>query len=437
LILSSGNRVVRAIVRRRRRASTDGGPATCKPTISPVESRLLLRNAFALMTAALRVNRNELARLAEEQGALRRVATLVARGAPPAEVFAAVANETGRLLAADYMLVKRYEQDFVVVVGNYAGPDVPELPPPLGGRWLVQDGTLEALALETGESTRATDYPPAGTQIGAWTRARGLKYFVICPITVDARVWGAVVNLSTRPQPDDTEARMREFTELVATAIANTHNHGELIASRARVVAASDATRRRIERDLHDGVQQRLIALGLEICAAEAAARPDQAELRTRLTRTAEGLGSVLEDLREIARGLHPTILSTKGLPAALRSLARRSPVPVEIDLSVDRRLPEPIEAAAYYIISEALANILKYAGAAAVRVEVGVEDEAVRIHVVDDGIGGADFTGTGLLGIRDRVEAFGGQLELTSPIGKGTALAVSLPLAHVGSPDR
>jgi signal transduction histidine kinase len=180
-----------------------------------------------------------------------------------------------------------------------------------------------------------------------WTRARQIKYFVVCPIIVDARVWGAAINLSVRPQPHDTEARMWQFTELVATAIANAQSSNELIASRSRVVAASDATRRRIERDLHDGVQ-RLISLGLEMRAAEAAVTPDQAELKRRLARTAEGLGGVLEDLREISRGLHPAILSTKGLRAALRSLARRSPVPVELELRVDTRLPDPIEAAAY-----------------------------------------------------------------------------------------
>jgi signal transduction histidine kinase len=224
---------------------------------------------------------------------------------------------------------------------------------------------------------------------------------------------------------------MRQFTELVATAIANAHNRGELIASRSRIVAASDATRRRIERDLHDGVQQRLIALGLDIRAAEAAAPPDQAELRTQLARTAEGLSTVLEDLREISRGLHPTMLSAKGLPAALRSLTRRSPVPVELDVHVGTRLPDPIEAAAYYVICEALANILKHADARVVCLKVGVEDETVRIRVFDDGIGGADFSGSGLLGIRDRVEAFGGHLELTSPLGKGTSLAVCLPLTQ------
>jgi signal transduction histidine kinase len=429
MILLSGNRVVRAIVRRRRRVSTAGGPAT-RTTLSPAEARMLT-NACTLMAATLQARQNQLARLLAAQGALWRIATLVARGAPPAEVFATVTNEMGRLLAADYMFVKRYEQDSVVVVGSYAGPDVPELPPPLGGRWLVEDGTLEAVALRTGRSTRATDYPPADTQIGAWTRARQIKYFVACPIIVDARVWGATMNLSTRPQPADTEARMRQFTELVATAIANAHNRGELIASRSRIVAASDAARRRIERDLHDGVQQRLISLGLDIRAAEAAAPPDQEELRTRLALTAEGLSSVLEELREISRGLHPTMLSSKGLPAALRSLARRSPVPVELDVHVGTRLPDLVEAAAYYVISEALANILKHADATVVCLKIGVEDETVRIRVFDDGIGGADFSGSGLLGIRDRVEAFGGHLELTSPLGEGTSLSVCLPLTQ------
>jgi signal transduction histidine kinase len=429
MILLSGNRVVRAIVRRRRRVSTAVGPAT-RTTLSPAEARVLT-NACTLMAATLQARQNQLARLLAEQGALWRIATLVARGAPPAEVFATVTNEMGRLLAADYMFVKRYEQDSVVVVGSYAGRHVPELPPPLGGRWPVEDRTLEALALRTGRSTRATDYPPADTQIGAWTRARHIKYFVICPIIVNARVWGAAMNFSARPLPHDTEARMRQFTELVATAIANAHHHNELIASRTRILTASDTARRRIERDLHDGVQQRLISLTLEIHAVQATTPPHQTELRTQLAHTAEGLKSVLEDLREISRGLHPTMLSSKGLPAALRSLARRSPVPVELDVHVGTRLPDSVEAAAYYVISEALANILKHADATVVCLKVGVEDETVRIHVFDDGIGGADFSGSGLLGIRDRVEAFGGHLELTSPLGEGTSLAVCLPLTQ------
>jgi signal transduction histidine kinase len=410
MILSSGSRVARAIARRRRHVS--------------VAEFQTLRNACTLMAAVLRAHQEELTRLAAEQGALRRVATLVAHGAPPAEVFAAVTDEMGRLLAADYMFVKRFEQDSVVVVGNYASRYT-ELAPPLGGRWPVEDGTLEALALRTGRSTRATEYPPPHTQMGAWTRARGLRYFVVCPIMVNGRVWGAVANFSTRPQPDDTEPRMRQFTALVGTAIANAHHRSELIASRSRVVTASDATRRRIERDLHDGVQQRLISLGLEMRAMT----PDHAEVRKRLAHTADGLGSVLEDLREISRGLHPAILSTKGLTAALRSLTRRSPIPVEMDLRIDSRLPEPVETAAYYIVSEALANTLKHADATMVQLTVGVTGETVRIHVRDDGNGGADFTGSGLLGIRDRAEAFGGHVALTSPAGEGTGLAVSLPL--------
>jgi signal transduction histidine kinase len=433
MIPLSGSRLVRAVVRRHRRTSTAGGsdgPATRRPALSPVEFRVI-GDLCALTAATLRAHQEEITRLAAEQGALRRVATLVARGAPPAEVFATVAGEMGRLLTADYLFVKRYEEDSVVVVGTYAGPDVPEVPPPLGGRWLVEDGTLEALALRTGTSTWGTEFPPDDTQMGTWTRARGLRYFVVCPIVVDARVWGAVANFSTRPQPGDTAARMLQFTELVATAIANAHQHSELIASRSRLVAAADATRRHIERDLHDGVQQRLITLGLELRAAEAVVTADQEELRKRLARTAEGIGGVLEDLREISRGLHPPILSSKGLAAAIRSLVRRWPVPVEMDVHVDTRLPEPVETAAYYIVSEALANVLKHADAAAVRLTVGVEDGAVKIHVRDDGIGGADFSGSGLIGIRDRAEAFGGHLDLTSPAGAGTSLAVGLPLPH------
>jgi signal transduction histidine kinase len=231
--------------------------------------------------------------------------------------------------------------------------------------------------------------------------------------------------------PDGVEDRMGEFTELVATAIANAESREELRASRARVVTAADDARRRIERDLHDGTQQRLIALGLELRAAEDMAPSEMDELRARLSVTVAGLTDVTEELRELSRGIHPAILSRGGLRAALSALARRSPVPVELDVSTTGRLPDHVEVAAYYVVSEALTNAVKHADASHVSVEVGELDGSVVLSIRDDGMGGADpRRGSGLIGLRDRVEALGGTLELSSPAGAGTTLHVTFPSA-------
>jgi signal transduction histidine kinase len=207
-------------------------------------------------------------------------------------------------------------------------------------------------------------------------------------------------------------------------------SHADLTESRARVVAASDETRRRIERDLHDGTQQRLVSLGLELRAAEAMVPPEQAQLRSQLSNTAKGLADAVEELQEITRGIHPAILSKGGLGPALRTLARRSAIPVELELDSDRRLPEPIEAAAYYVVSEALTNAAKHARASAVWVDVETGDGVVEVSIRDDGVGGAaPGQGSGLLGLKDRVEALGGEIELESPSGSGTSLRVRIPV--------
>jgi signal transduction histidine kinase len=203
----------------------------------------------------------------------------------------------------------------------------------------------------------------------------------------------------------------------------------ELAGSRARVVTAGDRARRKIERDLHDGTQQRLVSLLLELRSAEAAVPADQPELRAQLARIADDLTADLEDLRELARGIHPAILSEGGLGPALKSLARRSAVPVELDLDLPARLPEPVEVAAYYVVSEALANAAKYARAQVVEVAVSARDGPLRLSVRDDGVGGAaPGAGSGLLGLTDRVESLGGTISVDSPAGKGTALRVELP---------
>jgi signal transduction histidine kinase len=233
------------------------------------------------------------------------------------------------------------------------------------------------------------------------------------------------------PVPPDTERRLADFTELVATAIANAQAQADLKASRARIVASADQTRRRIERDLHDGAQQRLVSLVLQLRAARAAIPAELGELAADLEQVTAGLVGALEELREFARGIHPAVLSEGGLGPALRTLARRSAVPVELQLRAAGRLPEPVEVAAYFVVSEALANAAKHAHASSVTVAAEAADGVLRVSVRDDGVGGADPThGSGLVGLKDRVEALGGRVVLRSDPGAGTALTVDLPLA-------
>ena len=264
-----------------------------------------------------------------------------------------------------------------------------------------------------------------------WAREHGIRSGVGSPIIVEGLLWGVIIAFSgaAGPRPEGSGERLLAFTELVAMAIANTESRAELTASRARVVAAADETRRRIERDLHDGTQQRLISLALELRAAEARVPPDQRSLVRQWSRTAQGLTDVVEELREISRGLHPAILEKGGLGPALRALARRAGVPVEFSVRVPGRLPERVEVAAYYVVSEALTNAAKHARASVVRVDAGVADGTLRLLVQDDGAGGADpARGSGIIGLSDRVAAVGGRIEITSPPGSGTTLMVTIP---------
>jgi signal transduction histidine kinase len=229
----------------------------------------------------------------------------------------------------------------------------------------------------------------------------------------------------------DTERRLAEFTELVAIAIANAEDRAELKASRARIVAATDESRRQIERDLHDGVQQRLVSLALALRAAEPSVPSERTELRLTLSQTVAGLNDALSELREISRGIHPAILSQGGLAPALRTLARRSRVPVELTLGAEEPLPAQLEVAAYYVVAEALANIAKHARAESAWVDLERSDGELRLRVGDDGVGGADpARGSGLIGLSDRVQAVGGAVAVESPRGGGTCLDVTLPIA-------
>jgi signal transduction histidine kinase len=257
----------------------------------------------------------------------------------------------------------------------------------------------------------------------------GIRSVIGTPVVVEGRLWGSMGAASTReePLPPDAEARLASFTELVATAIANADSRAELMASRARIVAAADEARRRIERDLHDGTQQQLVTLILDLDQVQEEAPP---ELGGSLSRIAEHVTDVLDQVREISRGIHPAILSRGGLTPALTALARRSAVPVELDLRTGRRLPDHVEVTAYYAVSEALANTAKHAHASAVHVELDTPDATLQLTIRDDGIGGADpAMGSGLTGLRDRIEAVGGTLDVTSPADGGTTLLIEIPV--------
>ncbi|MET7398267.1 AAA family ATPase [Dactylosporangium sp. NPDC005572] len=372
-------------------------------------------------------------RIANEQAALRRVATLVARGTGPDPVFAAVADEVGALFGADGTAIVRFEPDGdATVMGGYG---LKHGEP--GTRGKLDARSAMAAVQATGRAARRHGvHGPLSGGLAEPTPTEHRSAFA-SPIVVEGRLWGAIGAAARRERlGEDTEQRLADFTELVATAIANAESRAELTTSRARIVAAADHTRRRIERDLHDGAQQRLVALALQLRAAQADVPPQFDTLGRQLDRAVAGANSAADELREIAHGIHPSILTEGGLGPALRTLARRSPIPVQLNLRTVGRLPEQVEVSTYYIVAEALTNAAKHAQASTITVTVdtaGIVDTAgtvLHVAVHDDGAGGADFThGTGLLGLKDRAEALGGRIALHSPHGAGTSLTVEIPV--------
>ncbi|WP_432988459.1 sensor histidine kinase [Dactylosporangium sp. CA-233914] len=388
---------------------------------------------------SLQASRTELQALLTQQAALRRVAELVAHGVAPAELVAAVAAEAAELFDPDTTRVLRREGDSTVsVVAECSKKSGVE---PLLGNRLDSSGGLAELVLRDARPARMDSYEEDGDRLVNLVRAGGFRASVGAPIIVDGQVWGVLIAHwgRTGTPPPGTEHNLAQFTELVATAIANTESRAELTASRARLVFAADEARRGIERELHDRVQQRLISLGIELRVAEALVPEDLGELRSRLSNTSAGLSGAFEDLQGIVRSIHPSLLSQGGLLPAVKALARRCPVPVTVHGGPNRRLPGYVEVAAYHMISEALASSAEQADTSAIEVELGIiadesalgesaPVEVLSVTVHDDGAGSAEPY-EGLAGVRDRVEALGGTLSLTSPVGRGTSVSVKLPV--------
>jgi PAS domain S-box-containing protein len=361
-----------------------------------------------------------------EQAALRRVATAVAHGASPDEVVALTVTEVKDLVDAETTALLRYDSDDFVTYLTGVGENGFEP----GQRLPLTGDSASARVWRTSQPARIDSFAHAPGPIADQMRASDVQVGIGAPVVVDGRLWG-VMNCGWRrgSPPPDAEARVAQFTDLVGTAIANAESRAQLLASRARIVATADQTRRRIERDLHDGAQQRLVGVTMKLRALEWPS-PQAPTIKQEVEDIAAGLDAVLEDLRETARGLHPVILSRSGLSPALEALARRSPIPVELDTAVDVRLSEPVEAAAYYVAAEALTNAAKHSDASLVRLHVDAADGNLRICIEDDGVGGADpVHGSGLVGLADRVEALGGRMTLRSPAGGGTAIRIELPV--------
>jgi signal transduction histidine kinase/uncharacterized protein YoaH (UPF0181 family) len=403
------------------------GSTRREPLPADTEARLAGFTELIATAIANAHSRLERRGFADEQAALRRVATLVARAAPPEEVLAAVTEEAARLLNAHHASMSRFEPDGATRVAAAWGSTLP-----IGTRVDFGGRNVNTLVFQTGRPARVDDYDVASGAAAEGARKLGIRASVGVPVSVDGRLWGVMFVASTRrePLPADTEARLAGFTELIGTAIANAEAQAALTASRARIVVAADDTRRRIERDLHDGTQQRLVTLGLEMRLAQSTVPPELPELHSQIGKMADGLTGAVDELREIARGIHPSILSEGGLGPALRTLARRAAIPVTVDIRTDTRPAHRIEVAAYYVASEAVTNTTKHARASAAHVTVEQRDTLLHLSIRDDGVGGADPTrGTGLIGLRDRVQALGGSIEVSSPSGAGTAILVELPL--------
>jgi signal transduction histidine kinase len=376
--------------------------------------------------------------LLAHQSALRRVAALVATDPAPGRLFDCVCEELGGVLGVDSTDVVRYENDgTATVVGAWSASRAPSFP--VGTSVPVDGESVTAKLYRSARPERVDDYPGIGGELAERLRAFGISSAVGAPVRVAGRLWGAIMAVGGEPYafPGGTEQRIAEFAELVTAALANADARERLAASSARIVEAGYQERRRLERDLHDGAQQELVgaAVSLRLAREKWSRAPDEA--LTLVDAALKQLQAGLRDLRELAAGIHPSILTDHGLGAALRALAARSVGPVELGPLPSERLPAAVEATVYFVVAEALTNAAKHARGERVEIGVRVEDGWAVVGVRDDGVGGADLSGgSGLRGLADRVSALGGRLDIESPAGGGTAIRARIALpAHDTAP--
>jgi signal transduction histidine kinase len=412
--------------------------SSAEPDVLPPDTEPRLVEFTELIATAIANGeaREELERLADEQAALRRVATLVACEAPQADIFTAIAAEIARLLGPQEIRMLRYENERDAVVVASSGGKADDLVP-VGSRTPLRADTVAARVFETGQPVRIDDYATASDAIPEAVRSTGIRGVVATPILVEGRLWGVMTAGTTQdePLPPDTESRLGQFTELMATAISNIEARSDLAASRARIMVTADEERRRVVRDLHDGAQQSLvhtiIILQQAHQALEAQAEPASELLREAIVQAERAK----DELRELAQGLVPSVLRHGGLRAGVNTLVSRVPVPVEVQVSVNRLSPA-VEATAYFVVAEALTNVAKHSRSGRAEVTADVGEGTLRVRVRDDGVGGARPEGSGLLGLADRVAALDGQLRVDSPAGGGTLVMADIPLTknHSGT---
>jgi len=393
------------------------------------EARNQLEIKVVERTAELRRSEASLSQLAEEQAALRRVATLVAEGAAPTAVFDAVAAEMEGLLHADGVTLSRYEPGSEVTVVAHRGSDARRVPP--GSRVRHEGENVTTMVRRSERPARMESYAGTHGAIAELVHDLGVRATVGAPVVVDGLLWGVVIAnwRGEESPPAGTEERMAQFAQLLDTAIANADSRDQLTASRARLLTAADEARRRVVRDLHDGAQQRLVHTIVMLKLAQRALREKDEEAESLVGAALEQAEQGHTELRELAHGILPAVLTRGGLGEGVRSVVGRLDLPVQVDVPAER-FPADIEASAYFIVAEALTNVVKHANAGRAEVRASVEDGMLHVEVRDDGIGGADPGGHGLVGIADRATALGGRLKIENPVGGGTLVAATLPLS-------
>jgi signal transduction histidine kinase len=379
----------------------------------------------------------QLEALVAEQAALRRVATLVAGDPDARRLFDAVCREVGRVLGVESVNVVRFEEDATqTIVGAWAAGAAPWFP--AGERVPLDGETVSGKLRRSGRPQRVDDYTGVEGELVKRLGEVGIRSAVGAPVRFAGRSWGGIVASSGRSRafPEGAELRLADFAELVTAALANVDAREKLAASRARIVEAGYEERRRLGRDLHDGAQQQLVGAVISLKLAKRSLTHAPEEAHERLDEALEQMTSGIRDLRELGTGIHPSILTDRGLGAALEALASRSPMPVELSEPPPRRLPTPVEMTAYFVVAEALTNAAKYARCTHVHVSMRVEAGSAIVEVRDDGVGGADpSAGSGLRGLADRVNALGGSLEIESPPGEGTTISGRIALTGASSP--